>query len=59
MAAPHEYYATCCMQGQLQELWVYAESIAKEELQTNQPESFEELDAEEVSQVIGQINQML
>ena len=38
---------------QLQELWEYAQSVAREELQTNQPESFQEIDAEKVSQVIN------
>jgi transposase len=41
---------------QLQELWEYAQSVAREELQTNQPESFQEIDAEKVSQVINQID---
>ena len=44
---------------QLQELWEYAQSVAKEELQANQPESFEEIDAEKVNQVINRIDNAL
>lgn len=44
---------------QLQELWEYAESIAKEELETNQPDNFQEIDAEKVKQVINQIDNAL
>ena len=44
---------------QLKELWAYAESITKEELENNEPESFEEIDAEKVTQTIEQINKAL
>jgi len=44
---------------QLQELWEYAQSVAKEELQTNQPESFEEIDAEKINHVINRIDSAL
>ena len=41
-------------QAQLKELWSYAEQVAKEELENNEPESFEEIDAEKVTQTIEQ-----
>jgi len=44
---------------QLQELWEYAQSIAKEELQANQPEDFEEIDAEKLKQVVEKIESAL
>lgn len=44
---------------QLKVLWEYARSVAKEELETNQPESFEEIDAEKVKQVINKIDNAL
>lgn len=44
---------------QLKELWSYAEQVAKEELEHNEPESFEEIDAEKVTQTIDQIDQAL
>ena len=47
------------IQRQLKELWSYAEQVAKEELEHNEPESFEEIDAEKVSHAIEQIDQAL
>jgi transposase len=47
------------IKGQLQDLWSYAEEVAKEEMEHNEPESFEEIDTEKVTQAIEQINQAL
>jgi transposase len=47
------------IQRQLKELWSYAEQVAKEEMEHNEPESFEEIDAEKVSQAIDKIDQAL
>ena len=47
------------IQRQLKELWSYAEQVAKEELEHNEPESFEEIDAEKVTQTIDKIDQAL
>lgn len=44
---------------QLKELWAYAESVAKEELEHNQPDNFEEIDAETVQQTIDTIDKAL
>lgn len=44
---------------QLKELWAYAEQVAREELEHNEPEDFEEINAEKVSQTIKQIDQAL
>ncbi|HPG12906.1 MAG TPA: IS1182 family transposase [Chitinophagaceae bacterium] len=44
---------------QLKELWAYTESVAKEELEHNEPESFEEIDSEKVAQAIEQIDKAL
>ncbi len=44
---------------QLKELWSYAEQVAKEELEHNEPENFEEIDAEKVTQTIEQIDKAL
>ncbi len=41
---------------QLEELWKYAESIAKEELMDNAPTTFVQLDADQVSKTIETIN---
>lgn len=41
---------------QLEELWKYAESVTKEELLDNDPTTFTELDAEQVSKTISSIN---
>jgi hypothetical protein len=43
----------------LKELWSYAESVAKAELEYNEPESFEEIDAKKVSHAIEQIDKAL
>ena len=47
------------IRNQLKELWSYAEQVAKEEMEHNEPESFEEIDAEKVSQAIEQIDKAL
>ncbi|MCK5186738.1 MAG: IS1182 family transposase [Deltaproteobacteria bacterium] len=47
------------IKNQLKELWSYAEQVAKEELEHNEPESFEKLDAEKVGQAIEQIDKAL
>lgn len=47
------------IRNQLKELWSYAEQVAKEELEHNEPESFEEIDAEKVSLTIEQIDKAL
>lgn len=44
---------------QLKELWDYAESVAKEELENNEPESFEQIDAKKVRQTIDTIDNAL
>jgi len=44
---------------QLKELWAYAESIAKEELENNEPDDFEQIDAEKVRQTIDNIDKAL
>lgn len=44
---------------QLEELWSYAESIAKEELQDTEPIDFKKVDAQKVSQTIEQLNEVL
>ena len=44
---------------QLEELWNYTESIAKEELQNKEPVDFKEVDAEKVTSVINHINEAL
>ena len=52
-------YSRGRIRNQLQELWSYAEQAAKEELEHNEPESFEDIDAEKVSHAIEQIDQAL
>lgn len=47
------------IQKQIKELWSYAEQVAKEEMEHNEPESFEEIDSEKVSQAIEKIDQAL
>ena len=47
------------MKTQLEALWKYAESIAKEELMDNAPTTYPELDAEQVSKTIANINEAL
>lgn len=44
---------------QLDSLWKYAESIAKEELMDNDPTTFVELDAEQVKKTIDRINEAI
>lgn len=44
---------------QIKELWAYAESIAKEELENNEPESFEKIDEEKVRKTIEKIDKAL
>ncbi len=44
---------------QLEELWSYAEQVAKEELMDTAPTTYEEIDAEKVSKTIDQINEVL
>ena len=52
-------YSRGRIRNQLKELWSYAEQVAKEELEHNDPESFEEIDAEKVTQAIEKIDQAL
>ncbi|MFC2080435.1 IS1182 family transposase [Bacteroidota bacterium] len=47
------------IKSQLKELWKYAEQVAKEELEHNEPDDFEEIDAEKVSQTIEHIDKAL
>ncbi|MCP4313552.1 MAG: IS1182 family transposase [Bacteroidetes bacterium] len=47
------------IRNQLKELWHYAEQVAREELEHNEPDMFEEIDAEKVSQAIEKIDQAL
>jgi transposase len=44
---------------QLDELWSYAESVAREELENNEPESFEKIDQESVRRTIESIDKAL
>lgn len=44
---------------QLKELWAYAESVAREEMENNEPDQFEQINAEKVSQVIEKIDKAL
>ena len=44
---------------QLDELWAYAESVAKEELENNEPEHFEKIDQDSIKQTISIINNAL
>lgn len=44
---------------QLEELWNYAESVAKEELMDNDPTTYPELDAEQVQKTIDTINEAI
>ena len=44
---------------QLDELWAYAESVAKEELENNEPEHFEKIDQDSIKQTISIINEAL
>jgi len=47
------------IQRQLKELWKYAEGIAREELENNEPDNFEQIDAEKVKQTIDRIDKAL
>ncbi len=44
---------------QLKDLWAYAESVAREELKNNEPDDFEQIDAEKVMQTIDRIDKAL
>lgn len=44
---------------QLDELWSYAESVAREELENNEPDSFEKIDQESVLKTIESIDKVL
>ena len=44
---------------QLEELWNYAESVAKEELQNTENIDFKEINSEKVTQTINKINEVL
>jgi len=44
---------------QLVELWSYAESVAREELENNEPDSFENIDQESVQRTIESIDKAL
>jgi len=47
------------IQNQLEELWKYADSIAKEELKDNDPTIYPEVDAEQVRKTIDSINEAI
>jgi len=47
------------IKSQLEELWEYAQSVAKEELMDNAPTNFAELDAKQVNKTIETINEAL
>lgn len=47
------------IEKQLKELWDYAESVAKEELENNELESFEKIDQEKVRETIEKIDKAL
>jgi transposase len=44
---------------QLDELWAYAESVAREELENNEPEGFDKIDPETIERTIESINKAL
>lgn len=44
---------------QLDELWAYAESVAREELENNKPDSFEKINQESVRRTIESIDRAL
>jgi len=44
---------------QLKELWSYAQSVAKEEMDANEPEDFDQIDTEKVNRVISKIDNAL
>mgnify|MGYP000060268103 CR=1 FL=1 len=47
------------IKNQLKELWSYAEQVAKEELEHNEPENFEQIDSKKVSETIEKIDNIL
>lgn len=47
------------IKSQLKELWDYAESVAKEEMQENEPSDFEQIDPKKVEETIDQIDRVL
>jgi transposase len=47
------------IKSQLKELWSYAEQVAKEEMEHNEPEDFEEISTEKVSRTIEKIDEAL
>ena len=47
------------IKSQLKELWSYAESVAKQEMEHNEPDDFEEINAEKVSRTIEQIDKAI
>lgn len=47
------------IEKELQELWEYAESVAREELENNEPESFEKIDQKKVKETIEKIDKAL
>jgi len=47
------------MKAQLEELWKYAQSVADQELQGDDPKDIDELDPEKVSKTIDSINEAL
>ena len=47
------------IKSQLEEMWKYAESVAKEELMDNDPTTYPELDADQVRKTIDTINEAI
>ena len=47
------------IKNQLEELWQYAESVAKQEMSSQKPVDFEKLDAEKIDKTIDTINNAL
>lgn len=47
------------IKAQLEDLWKYAETVAKEELMDNAPSTYPELDAEQVKKTIDTINEAI
>ena len=47
------------IKNQLDELWAYAESVAREELENNEPDDFEEVDQESILRTIDRIDEAL
>lgn len=47
------------IKSQLKDLWLYAESVAKQEMQDNEPEDFEQIDPEKVERAIDKIDTAL